>query len=224
MAITALVFDMDGLMLDTEPIYRHAWQCAGGELGYTLDDEFYETLVGRPNPDCEAILVRKFGAGFPLEAFRARWPMLWRSRADAHGINTKPGLLELLAFAEKNNLRVAVATSSDAEYTKFTLGRAGLDDRFEVLVTGDEVQRGKPNPDIYLEAARRLAVEPEQCVALEDSEAGIIAASSAGMVALMVPDLIEPSAAARRAAFRVLTSLLEAPEVVATLSSDLLLG
>lgn len=218
MKIAALVFDMDGLMLDTEPIYRRAWQRTGRELGYELDDEFYKTLVGRPNPDCEAILVRHFGARFPLAAFRSRWPALWRTDAETNGIDIKPGLLELLKFADERKLRVAVATSSDAAYTEFTLKKTGLDGRFDVMVTGEQVERGKPNPDIYLEAARRLGAKLQQCVALEDSEAGVIAASSAGMVALMVPDLINPSAAAQAAAFRVLTSLFDAREVIAALT------
>ena len=219
MTICALVFDMDGLMLDTEPIYKRAWQRAGRELGYDLDDEFYATLVGRPNPDGEAELMRKFGAAFPLGAFRSSWPLLWRAEADAGGIATKPGLAELLAFADERRLPVAVATSSDAEYTELTLRTAGLDGRLRVRVTGEQVAHGKPAPDIYLEAARRLGCEPQQCVALEDSNAGIIAASGAGMIALMIPDLVPPSEAARDAAFRVLPSLVEARGVIAALMS-----
>src|SRR5262245_53439336 len=217
MNIHALVFDMDGLMLDTEPIYKRSWQRAGRELAYDLDDEFYATLIGRPNPDCEAALMRKFGAAFPLDAFRSRWPVFWRAEADAEGIATKSGLPELLSFAEQRGLRIAVATSSDAAYTEFTLRTAGFDGRFPVQVTGEQVSHGKPAPDIYLEAARRVHCEPQHCVALEDSNAGIIAASSAGMIALMIPDLVAPSADARQAAFRVLPSLVEARDVIAGL-------
>jgi beta-phosphoglucomutase-like phosphatase (HAD superfamily) len=90
-------------------------------------------------------------------------------------------------------------------------------ERFQVVVTGDQVTRGKPAPDIYLEAARRVGYAPAQCVALEDSEAGVIAASRAGMIALMVPDLVRPSDAARRAAFRVLPSLVDAQNVIEAL-------
>src|SRR5688500_3405907 len=96
--IAAVVLDMDGLMLDSEPLYKRAWQAASAELGHDLDDGFYATLVGRPSRDCELMLVERFGHGFPLETFRTRWPALWQTDAAANGIPRKPGLLELLAY------------------------------------------------------------------------------------------------------------------------------
>jgi HAD superfamily hydrolase (TIGR01509 family) len=215
--VGAIVFDMDGLMLDTEPLYKAAWQRACLELGYDFDDTAYAKVTGRPNHDGELELVRTFGSRFPLDAFRSRWPVLWQTEADTAGIATKPGLLELLTFVEQQGLPVAIATSTEAAYTAFSLRKAGLDGRFPVIVTGDQVQRGKPAPDIYLEAARRLDRDAAECVALEDSEAGILAASGAGMIALMVPDLTQPSATAMQAAFRVLPSLAEARAVIAAL-------
>ena len=210
----AVVFDMDGLMLDTEPIYKIAWQAASAELGYVLDDAAYARFVGRRTQDCERDLVERFGSGFPLDRFRARWPPLWRAEVAAHGIRTKPGLLELLAWLEQEGVPLAVATSTESDDASFTLRSAGLDTRFREIVTGDQVAHGKPAPDIYLEAARRLQLAPAQCVALEDSEAGILAASRAGMVPLLIPDGLPPSDVAAKAAFRVLHSLTEVPEVV----------
>ncbi len=214
--VGAVVFDMDGLMLDTEPLYKAAWQAASAELGYPLDDPSYMKLVGRPTAACERELLAKFGAAFPLDRFRELWPGLWQAEVTAKGIHQKPGLLEFLAFADAHGLRVAVATSSEADYAAFSLRHAGLEGRFDVTVTGDEIARGKPAPDIYLEAARRLQVDPAACVALEDSEAGIFAASRAGMCALLIPDWVQPSDAAIRAAFRVLGSLNEARDLVAS--------
>jgi HAD superfamily hydrolase (TIGR01509 family) len=212
--IRAVVFDMDGLMLDTEPLYKASWQTASLELGHEIDDAFYATFVGRPNPDCERDLVQRFGSRFPLDRFRERWPELWRADADANGIRLKPGLLELLALLETERVRCAVATSSEAPETAFSLRAAGLEGRFPVIVTSDQVARGKPAPDLYLEAARRLYLAPDQCVALEDSEAGIQAARRARMVPILVPDGSAPSPAAADAAFQVLPSLREAREVV----------
>jgi len=217
MSVEAVVFDMDGLMLDTEPLYKVAWQQASAELGYDLDDASYMKLVGRPTADCEQELLAQFGERFPLGMFRPRWAQLWRAAAD-EGIPTKPGLHELLAFVEERGLRAAVATSSEVEYATFSLQQAGLAHRFDVVVTGDQVARGKPAPDIYLEAARRLGVEPRCCIALEDSEAGIVAAAGAGMVALLVPDWTRPSAVAVQAAYRVCDSLREARDLIATLA------
>ncbi len=201
-------------MLDTESIYKVAWQQAATELGYTLDDPFYLSLVGLRTADSDRGLFRRFGEGFPMEPFRSRWSELWLRRATDSGIPRKPGLDALLAFLDERRLPVAIATSSDRERTVLTLRCAGLRDRFPVVVTGDQVPRGKPAPDIYLESARRLGVDPTRCAALEDSDAGILAASGAGMLALLIPDLKLPSPQAVASAFRVLRSLDEARELM----------
>lgn len=214
MRIDAVVFDMDGLMLDTEPLYKAAWQQALAELGHELDEASYLRFVGRSNEDCENDLVTQLGAAFPLETFRLRWPALWRTCAYEQGIAVKTGLHELIAFVRSEGLPLALATSSDSSFTELSLGRANLLGSFDVVVTGDQVTEPKPAPDIYIEAARRLRVDPRHCVALEDSEAGILAASRAGMVPLLVPDLKEPTDEATGAAFRVLESLHEARELL----------
>jgi HAD superfamily hydrolase (TIGR01509 family) len=217
MRIDAVVFDMDGLMLDTEPLYKTAWQQALAELGHELDEECYLRFAGRSNADCENDLSEQLGLAFPLEAFRSRWPVLWRDCAREHGIATKSGLHELISFIRTRGLPLALATSSDASFTEFSLGRTELHEPFDVVVTGDQVAHPKPAPDIYLEAARRLGVDPVHCVALEDSDSGILAASRAGMLSLLIPDLKQPSEEGVAAAFRVLGSLHEARELLDTL-------
>jgi HAD superfamily hydrolase (TIGR01509 family) len=218
MRVSAVIFDMDGLMVDTEPVYQIAWKQAAAELGYDLDDTLYSTFVGRPTPACEAIIIERFGAAFPLERFRERWPALWRSEVDTKGIETKPGLEEILALVESHRLPMAVATSSEADYVEVTLRQAGLANRFDAMVTGDEIVRGKPEPDIYLEAARKLGVPPSDCVALEDSEAGILAIQRAGMTGILVPHW-PASQRAVQAAFQVVETLHEARAVLTSLIS-----
>jgi beta-phosphoglucomutase-like phosphatase (HAD superfamily) len=195
-------------------MYQHAWQAASAELGFTLDDEGYAALVGRPTADCEDELVARFGPQFPMSLFRSHWPALWHALAEDHGIECKPGLHALLALTEERRVPCAVATSSDSDFTRFSLERAGLVDRFQVVVTGEQVAKGKPAPDIYLEAARRLGVRPQECVAVEDSDAGVLSASAAGMITLCVPDGRHPSAAAVSAAFRVFRSLDDVRELL----------
>jgi len=217
--VAGIVLDMDGTMLDTEPLYKTAWQRAAADLGHVLDDPTYLRLVGRSIADGEAELVRRFGASFPLAEFRTRWPELWRARVGAEGIPTKPGLIELLTWVDERRMPIALATSSDRDYTTFSLRHAGLAGRFATVVTGDEVDHGKPSPDIYLEAARRLGVDPAHAFAVEDSDAGALAAKRAGMSVLVIPDLKAPSAEAAAAACRVLGSLFEARAFLATLET-----
>jgi HAD superfamily hydrolase (TIGR01509 family) len=212
--ISAVVFDMDGLMLDTESINRQAWQRAAEDLGFELDDEFYLSLLGRTTVDCESLVLRRLGTEFPMDEFRTRRRRFWKAQVEGAGIAAKPGLLDLLSFLDGQRLRLAVATSSHAAAAESSLRSAGVRDRFGIVVTGDQVARGKPAPDIYLEAARQLGVESPECVALEDSDSGVRAATAAGMTTVMVPDLKPPSAESRARAFRVVASLYEARETI----------
>lgn len=210
LAIDSVILDMDGLMLDTEPLYKIAWQKAALELGCPLDDEFYLTLVGRTNADGEAALIERFGLGFPLGHFRDSWAALWRNEVDANGIPQKRGLRALLDYLATRRIPVGIATSSDEDYAVLSLAAAHLDrQRFACIVTGDQVANSKPSPDIYIEAARRLGAEPAHVLAVEDSDAGVLSSARAGMIAVMVPDLKPPSPLARQAAFAVLESLQE---------------
>lgn len=212
--VTALVFDMDGLMLDTEPIYRASWQRTAAELGWEITDEGYEIFLGRRTEDAEAELARCFGPTFPIDRFHDRWPVLWHEIA-AEGLVVKPGTHALLDLADAHRLPLALATSTARPLAMRTLGYGKLTaERFRVMVTGDEIAHGKPAPDIYLEAARRLGVPPERCAAFEDSDAGTLSASRAGMTTFQVPDMKQPSPDARAAAYRVVRTLLEVPPLL----------
>jgi HAD superfamily hydrolase (TIGR01509 family) len=192
MPICAVIFDMDGLMLDTEPIYKIAWQKAAIECGRSIPEELYFDLIGRTRLDGENILRAAFGPDFSLEAFRAACQ---RCEAAAFGErlpSKKPGLDDLLDFLDSQRVPKAVATSTERERAIDQLGGLGLLDRFNVIATGDEVLNGKPAPDLFLLAAQRLGMAPAECLALEDSEAGVVAAHRAGMQVYLVPDLKAP--------------------------------
>ena len=216
MNIQAVIFDMDGLMLDTEPLYRIAWKRASAECGFQLTDEIYKNLVGRGRKDAMKTLAQTFGPEFPPDKFSVLAAQYEAQEFAGPPMPKKPGLDQLLAFLEQRNLPLAVATSTERRLTLPRLARTGLLSRFEVVATGDEVSRGKPFPDLFLLAASRLGVEPSSCLVLEDSEAGVLAARAAGMQVFQVPDLVEPSAEARRAANGVFDSLCDVTQRLST--------
>lgn len=209
----AVILDMDGLMLDTEMVAREAWRGAARTLGYELSESRYLELVGRRDDDCERELVGWFGEAFPLEAFRrvcdARWHEL-----TADVMPTKPGLAQLLDWIERERIPWAVATSSLHARALAKIEKAGLDTRIPCLVAGDHVRAAKPAPDIYLEAARQLGVPPADCVAVEDSDAGVGAAYAASMRVIMVPDLKAPSELSLTRAWRVCQTLHDVIDVL----------
>jgi HAD superfamily hydrolase (TIGR01509 family) len=188
-SLKGIIFDMDGLMLDTEPIYWASMQQAASELGYSFDQEMRTAFIGRSIPAWQATLNQIFGAEYPQ--FRSRRRQLWEQHVQEVGVAQKAGLDELLGQLEEDGLLKAIATSSLRSDATLCLGR--LANRFDTIVTGDEVNRGKPAPDIFLLAAQRLALSPEHCLALEDSESGALAALAAGMSIIIVPDLKQPS-------------------------------
>jgi beta-phosphoglucomutase-like phosphatase (HAD superfamily) len=207
--IEAIIFDMDGLMLDSESLYQAAWQAAAADLGYALHPEMYVQLVGRSSAEAEQTFVEMFGDRFPLGQFNRQWENRWREVVTQQGIPLKPGLLPLLDWVDTRSLPKAVGTSSDAVEAHLSLTVAGIRDRFTILVTVDQVAAGKPAPDIFQEAARRLGVLPARCLVLEDSNAGVQAAQAAGMPVVMVPDLQTPSAATIAISQQIFTSLHE---------------
>jgi beta-phosphoglucomutase-like phosphatase (HAD superfamily) len=191
--IRAVIFDMDGLMLDTEPSYRAAWQRASAQCGYTLSDADYVNFIGRSTVEAEKLLLRIFGEKFPLEEFRVSCEQAESDVFTGKPFLKKPGLEELLAFLEARNIRKAVATSTVRRRALPRLEAAGLAQRFEFVTTGDEVSKGKPSPDLFLLAAQRFGIDASGCLVLEDSEPGVMAAIRAGMRVYLVPDLNAPS-------------------------------
>lgn len=200
-----VIFDMDGLMLDTEPLYWASMQQGALELGCDFGDEMRTAFVGRSVPTWRDTLTRMFGADYPQ--FRSRRRQLWERHVREVGVTRKAGLEELLDQLDADGRLKAVATSSSRPDAMLCLGE--LAGRFDAIVTGDEVERGKPAPDIFLLAARRLALAPEHCLVLEDSEAGALAALAAGMRVIIVPDMKQPSGELSAQVHRVCCSLHE---------------
>jgi HAD superfamily hydrolase (TIGR01509 family) len=204
--VEAVIFDMDGLLIDTEAVYIRAYQVGAATMGVDLPLAFCHSMIGTPSPECDRMIQAFFGPAFPLDDFNAH--------VDGHaarlleaGVPVKPGAVELLAFLGERGLPLAVATSSSRRTTERHLGRAALLGHFSALATRDDVVRGKPHPDIHLEAARRLGVAPGRCIAFEDSNTGLTAAHAAGTMAIMVPDLVPPTDEVRAKCLAVLPDL-----------------
>jgi beta-phosphoglucomutase family hydrolase len=207
--LSAVIFDMDGLMLDTEPLALVAWRQALGELGYTLSDEVGLQMLGRTTEDTRVILQQALAADLPFDRVFQRKRQVVGEHIAQHGVSAKAGLAELLTWLEGRRVATAVASSARREDVNYKLAQAGLTHHFDTIVTGDQVQNGKPAPDIFLMAAQQLHVPPPACMVLEDSEAGIQAAHAAGMRPVMVPDLKPPSPENAALTYRIFPSLRE---------------
>jgi HAD superfamily hydrolase (TIGR01509 family) len=209
----AAIFDMDGLMLDTESVEREAFLKAAAEFGYSVPDEVYIQVVGRTGEDARQIFCDAFGGCFPYDDVRVRWREYTDHHIAACGVPCKAGLLELLELMETYGIPKAVATSTRRQRALRLLEKSNLLSRFDAIVAGDEVSRGKPDPEIFLIAAMKLNVPPHQCIAFEDSAAGILAAHAAGMIPILVPDLVKPAASVCDLAHRVYESLSDARDL-----------
>ena len=209
-----VVFDMDGLVLDSEPTFQRAWQQAADELGFPLDDASCRSFSGRQYADIEAAIMQRFGAGFPLRAFRERSADCWRRHVEAFGIKTKPGFNRLVELLRRRRIPFCLATNSDRRNALECLRLAGVQGFFNEIVSRDQVLRGKPAPDLFLEAAKRLNAAPGECLVLEDSAIGIDAARRAGAIPLLVTEQPRVVEEAANQPFLVLPSLLAAVELL----------
>ena len=188
----AVVFDMDGLLFDTEQLYAKAILTAAAEVGCPMSHDIFLQLVGRSREVNHRFLLEHYGADYPLEALIAAWGRHFRVLADA-GLPIKAGAAELLDLLDELRLPRAIATSSTHPTVRRNLASLGLTERFHCVVAHGDYANGKPSPDPFLAAAVRLGVAPELCLALEDSHNGVRSASSAGMMTVMVPDLMPPT-------------------------------
>jgi beta-phosphoglucomutase len=181
------IFDMDGLVLDTEPTYFAAWQQAVTTMGYQLQPDVFKIVSGLHYHQVEARLKIWLGQDFNLQAFKRLGTDYWRKHVREQGIAVKPGVIALLDYAKQKGIPVCLATNSWAVYARHCLAIAGLTHRFPMMITGDTVKRVKPAPDIFLKAAEMMRVDISQCVIFEDSHTGIVAASASGAYSVYVP-------------------------------------
>lgn len=214
MKIAACIFDMDGLLLDSERVAFACGRQACENLGMPWRAEVALAMIGRNARDNAALMLSEYGESFPIAQHQTEFARLYAAAIEAGEIPLKPGVATLLDRLDVLGLPRAVATSTARERAEHKLARVGILDRFDLIVGGDEVAHGKPAPDIFLAAAARLDVAPARCLALEDSNAGIRAALAAGMQARMIPDLLQPEADVIAAGVPVLASLADVLEIL----------
>ena len=190
--IRGVLFDMDGLVLDSEKLYTRFWREAAQALGYSMTVEQSLGMRSLGKKLGQPYLEACFGPGIDYTQLRNKRIKLMDAYVAQHGIDPKPGIYELMDYLKANHIAAAITSSSPMESIRTHLANADLLHRFDKLCSGHDIPNGKPAPDIYLHGAAALGLQPEECLALEDSPTGILSAYRAGGLPVMIPDLDQP--------------------------------
>ncbi len=202
-----MIFDMDGLLLETEAIAMKAFEESCEAFGRTMRKDVYLQCIGTNEQRSREILKAGFGQDFPTEMIIKLWNEKYYKRAVEQPVPLKRGVKTLLNLLKENDIPAAIATSTAHKIAVKKLNNAKIFGYFREVVSGDMVLQSKPHPEIYLKAAEKINIKPEYCVALEDSETGVRAALAAGMKVFQIPDLIQPSAEFRQLGHTIVDSL-----------------
>jgi HAD superfamily hydrolase (TIGR01509 family) len=214
--ISLVIFDMDGLMFDTERISIPAWQKAGRDFNYEIGEETVVKTIGFDHKGTEKIFKEIYGGDFPYDEIKQRKVTNVLAYIRLHGIPVKEGLYALLDFLKSKSVLLGIATSSSRERVIDYLSAAKLMNAFDITVSGNEISRGKPAPDIFIAAAKGLDVPKQECLVIEDSENGIKAAAAAGMIPILVPDILRISPEVEKLVVKKFNSLHEVREYLET--------
>ncbi|MBO5247318.1 MAG: HAD family phosphatase [Eubacterium sp.] len=193
MKTQAVLFDMDGVIFDSEIKVVECWKEIADKYGIEGIEEQCYACLGTTREMSRAIMLAHYGAEFPYDAYKKEMSDLFHSRYGGGRLPKKPGVVELLEFLQMHNIKVALASSTRREVVEQELKDGGIRFYFDAVICGDMVARSKPEPDIFLRACEELQVSPSQAVGIEDSYNGIRALAAAGVTAVMVPDLKQPT-------------------------------
>lgn len=186
--IKAVIFDMDGVIFDTEMVYLKVWSEVFEKYGYKMTKEIYSSVLGTGRENVKKVFLSKFGSNLPIDDMYIEKDKNLAKEIEK-GVPLKHGVCEILEYLKENNFKIALATSALSERVFKQLKQANIESFFNAIVCRDEVKETKPNPDIFLKAADKLSISPEQCIVIEDSNAGIEAAFNASMIPIHVVDL-----------------------------------
>lgn len=207
--IKAVIFDMDGLMIDSERVTFEGYQEELAKKGLTMSEAFYKTLLGKPIAGIFSQFYNEYGKDFPIEQVIKDVHTYMANHFETQGVPIKKGLVELLEYLKANNYKTIVATSSQRHRVDTILALANLTNYFDDSICGDEVSKGKPDPEVFLKSCQKLGVDPSEAIVLEDSEAGIEAASRAKIKVICIPDMKYPEVKYQDMTFKILDSLEE---------------
>lgn len=191
--VKAILFDMDGVIFDTERVYLEEWKQVFKKYGYKMKDEIYISVMGTGRENVKKVFKEYYGDNLPIEDMYVDKDILLNEAVSENKIPLKTGAVDILSYLKDNGYKTALATSAKRDRLEIQLHLADIKDKFDAIVCIDDVGKGKPNPDIFLLAAEKIGVEPSDCMVIEDSEAGIMAAFNAGMIPVHVKDLKEVS-------------------------------
>ena len=205
--IKAIIFDMDGLMIDSERVTFECYQEILKGMNLTMDEEFYKTLLGKPLKGIYQRFYDVYGNDFPIEDVIKDVHALMAQRFETEGVPVKTGLKSLLEYLKANNYKTIVATSSNRDRVDTILAQAQITDYFDDSICGDEVTKGKPNPEVFLKSCQKLGVSVDEAIVLEDSEAGIQASYDAGIKVICIPDMKYPEKQYEEKTFKIFKDL-----------------
>lgn len=214
MKFKGIIFDMDGTVLDTEPMSFVAWSTVLKEKGYPVTKELLHAHIGMNQESTAKLMRAEFGDNFDYYAIRGIVTAFRLDYIEKNGLVIKKGYAELMNFIKANSLKAVIATSTPHEEAISHLKRAGIYGDFNALIGGDQIQNGKPAPDIFLKAAELIGLPPADCLVLEDSENGLKAAFAAGISAVLVPDMKIPSDEVKGRVFAEVESLDRVIEIL----------
>lgn len=207
--IKAIIFDMDGLMIDSERVTFECYQERLKDMNLTMDEEFYKTLLGKPIKGIYQRFYDVYGNDFPIQNVIQDVHQLMAERFETEGVPVKKGLVELLHYLKDNNYKTIVATSSNRDRVDKILAQAKITEFFDDSICGDEVTKGKPNPEVFLKSCQKLGVNVDEAIVLEDSEAGIQASYDANIKVICIPDMKYPEKQYEEKTFKILKNLTE---------------
>ncbi len=208
----AVIFDMDGVIFDSEVCVIEAWKAVAEKHGIKDIEEACMACLGLNKAATERVMHDRYGEEFPYRKYNKEMAQVYHERYDGGRLPMKPGVLGLLSFLKQQGIKTALASSTRTEVVRSELTDAGIIGYFDEIVCGDTVERSKPFPDIFLKACERLSVNPEKSVGIEDSFNGIRSADAAGLFVIMVPDLMQPDEEIKSKADRIFKNLMEVEE------------